>query len=62
MKRVKIIAFMVEKETGGFVSGISRSGDYSEQEFNNKKYLELIYGIEILENCEWDFMLEWYEV
>jgi hypothetical protein len=60
MKRVKITAFMVEKETGGYVSAISKSGDYSEQEFKDKKYLELIEGIEVLENCEWDYMLEWY--
>ena len=51
--RVNIL--MVEAETGGFDTGISRSGMFTSDEIVDQKYLELIKDIPLLEGCEWSY-------
>ncbi|MBL4654092.1 MAG: hypothetical protein JKY53_14705 [Flavobacteriales bacterium] len=51
----EITYMMVEKETGGFTTGIVKRGCYSEEEISNNKHHELIKGIKLLTNCEWIF-------
>lgn len=46
---------MVEAETGGFDTGISRSGMFTSDEIVDQKYLELIKDIPLLEGCEWSY-------
>ena len=60
MRRVKVSILMCENETGGFVTGIAKYGDYSENEFNEKKYNELIKDIQIMDGCFLSYSFEWY--
>ena len=52
---------MVEDETGGFTTGIGRSGIFTEEEIKEDKHKELIKGIEMIEGCYWSYNIEWLD-
>ena len=58
-RKCKVSIYMCEKETGGFVAGISRSGIFSEKEVAESKYNELIKDIQMKDGCYWSFTFNW---
>ena len=56
--KCKVYAQMCDEESGGFVTGISVEGYFTEQEFFDKKFLDLTKGIDIIEGCYWSWTFE----
>lgn len=61
MRRVKVSILMCDNDSGGFTTGIAKIGDFSEKEYTEKKFNDLIKGIELLEGCSWSFNFDWYD-
>lgn len=56
MRNYNIRAQMVDEDTEGFSTGIStKTKTYNQNELNNRKYLELIEGIDVIDGCVWQF-------
>ena len=62
MRKVKVYAIMCGDEGGGFASGIgTETKIYTEEEFRNNKYDELIKGIKMIDGCYWSWSFDWIE-
>ena len=59
MRTVKVTYFMCENDSGGFTTGISNSGTFTENEFNSNKHERLIKYIKLLNGCYWSMSLKW---
>ena len=55
---IEVHYMMVENDTGGFTTGISRTATFTGKEIESKEYEKLIEGIELLEGCYWCYSMK----
>lgn len=53
----KITWLMVENKTGGFTTGIARTGIFTDAEIKEGKHKELIKGIKLIKGCYWTYSI-----
>jgi hypothetical protein len=58
MKKYKVHYLMCEKGSGGFTTGISRQGIFSQDEIISGEHKKLIEGIKIIKGCYWCHSLD----
>ena len=60
MRTVRVFALMCSEDSGGFDTGIATETKvYTEAEFNEDKFEELIEGIKLIDGCCWWWTFDW---